>query len=179
MKCIVLVLLAVAAVYGAPQVPVFSYSYSTVNYQSAPLVQQPVAFRPQSEKQQFPPQAALVPQDDRAKVPQVETTTEQDDVNGTTTEQPISAENTTRSAASEDKDKEKLVEGSDDSFMQQGVYYIYHPSGLLQRIVYSTKNDVENMGYTAQLKYQDVEPIREPIYTYDPNTYVLQPLQVQ
>lgn len=79
---------------------------------------------------------------------------------------------------SSQNDKEKLTEGVDDSFTQQGVYYIYHPSGLLQRIAYSTKNDVENMGYTAQLKYQDVQPIKDPIYTYDPETFAVKQVHV-
>lgn len=56
----------------------------------------------------------------------------------------------------------------------QGVYYFYHPGGLLQRVAYLTKNDEENMEYTAKLKYQNVEPIKGPIYTYDPNTFEVQ-----
>ncbi|XP_049820036.1 uncharacterized protein LOC126264784 [Aethina tumida] len=61
---------------------------------------------------------------------------------------------------------------------EQGVYYVYHPSGLLQRVEYLRKDDTENKEFLAQLKYQDVAPIREPIYTYDPNTYVFSQLSV-
>lgn len=60
-----------------------------------------------------------------------------------------------------------------------GVYYIYHPSGLLQRVEYNTKNDEENKEYVAQLKYKDVEPIVDPIYTYDSNTLTLKQIQLK
>ncbi|KAJ8922027.1 hypothetical protein NQ315_008666 [Exocentrus adspersus] len=62
---------------------------------------------------------------------------------------------------------EKLTQGNNE-----GIYYIYHPNGLLQRVTYATKDDVERMAFSARLRYENVEPIREPIYTYDPETYV-------
>ncbi|KRT84179.1 hypothetical protein AMK59_668 [Oryctes borbonicus] len=71
------------------------------------------------------------------------------------------------------KDREELADNVD-----MGVYYIYHPTGLLQRINYATKNDLKNMAYRAEFKYQDVEPIVDPIYTYDPDTYVLRQVLV-
>lgn len=58
----------------------------------------------------------------------------------------------------------------------EGVYYIYHPSGLLQRVAYATKDDVEKMAFSAKLKYENVEPIKGPIFTYDPKTYVFKRL---
>ncbi|KAJ8982271.1 hypothetical protein NQ317_007243 [Molorchus minor] len=61
-----------------------------------------------------------------------------------------------------------------DDLTARGSYYIYHPNGALQRVVYATKDDVRNMVYSAQLKYQNVEPIKGPVYTYDPQSYVLQ-----
>ncbi|CAH1972243.1 unnamed protein product [Acanthoscelides obtectus] len=81
------------------------------------------------------------------------------DAEGTTTETPT----TTISA--------KLTEA--DAPEENGEYYVYHPEGFLQRIVYATKDDPQKMEYTAQLKYQDVEPIRSPVYTYDPETLAL------
>lgn len=61
---------------------------------------------------------------------------------------------------------------------QQGVYYIIHPNGLLQRIAFTTQDDLGNMEYQANFNYQDVEPILDPVYTYDPNTpLLLQTLQ--
>nr|CAI5832065.1 unnamed protein product [Callosobruchus analis] len=85
------------------------------------------------------------------------------DVDGTTTEYPT----TTISA--------KLTEA--DDLEETREYYIYHPHGLLQRIMYATRDDVKNMEYTAKLKYQDVEPIRGPIYTYNPDTFALSRLK--
>lgn len=58
--------------------------------------------------------------------------------------------------------------------LNQGVYYIYHPEGLLQRVSYSTKDDEKNMEYTTKLKYHNVEPIKGPIYTYDPKSFAFQ-----
>lgn len=55
---------------------------------------------------------------------------------------------------------------------EQGIYYIYHPSGQLQRIRYTTNDDQEGMVYSAKLRYENVEPINGPIYTYNPETYV-------
>nr|CAI5858457.1 unnamed protein product [Callosobruchus analis] len=50
-----------------------------------------------------------------------------------------------------------------------GTYYIYHPNGVLQKIVYSTKNDRINMEFIARLKYENVISIEDPLYTYDPS----------
>ncbi|XP_076251561.1 uncharacterized protein LOC143190874 [Rhynchophorus ferrugineus] len=58
-----------------------------------------------------------------------------------------------------------------------GVYYIYHPSGLLQRVRYETEDDTKNMAFSARLNYENVEPISGPIYTYDPQSYVFQRIQ--
>nr|XP_023026746.1 U1 small nuclear ribonucleoprotein C-like [Leptinotarsa decemlineata] len=62
----------------------------------------------------------------------------------------------------------------EDGLSQRGVYYIYHPEGLLQRVVYSTKDDVRKMEYSAKLKYENVEPVRGPIYSYDPRSFEFQ-----
>lgn len=62
--------------------------------------------------------------------------------------------------------------------VERGTYYLYHPDGRLQRVVYTTKADVQDMGFSAQLKYQNVEPIKEPIYTYDPQTLLLRQIQL-
>lgn len=91
----------------------------------------------------------------------------------TTTE--IPAETTTEAATTTEPSAQKLRK---EKFTQQGAYYIYHPSGLLQRVTYGTRDDVKNMAFSAQLQYQNVEPIREPIFTYDPKTFVLRRLQL-
>ncbi|XP_066248783.1 uncharacterized protein [Euwallacea similis] len=53
-----------------------------------------------------------------------------------------------------------------------GFYYIYHPSGALQKVSYLTSTGRNSLD--VKLKYQQVEPIRGPVYTYDPQTLVLQ-----
>ncbi|EEZ99127.1 hypothetical protein TcasGA2_TC005234 [Tribolium castaneum] len=74
--------------------------------------------------------------------------------------------------------KDKLSEAVEvEGLKEEAVYYIYHPGGPLQRVVYLARDDPQNMAYTAQFKYENVEPIKEPIYTYDPQTFVLQQLQ--
>lgn len=62
--------------------------------------------------------------------------------------------------------------------VERGAYYLYHPDGRLQKVVYSTKANVQDMGFSAQLKYQNVEPIKDPIYTYDPETLLLRQIQL-
>lgn len=51
-----------------------------------------------------------------------------------------------------------------------GQYYILGKDNTLQRVVYEaiqTEDDVANNGFTAQLRYSPVEPIRDPVYGYD------------
>lgn len=61
-------------------------------------------------------------------------------------------------------EKEKLVNND-----QVGVYYIYHPNGVLQRVEYLTENE-DDMTVSTRVRYKVVEPIKGPIYTYDPQT---------
>lgn len=64
------------------------------------------------------------------------------------------------------------VEQVDDTkpIKQTGQYYIYHPFGLLQQVVYQTENNEKKKEFSARLKYKDVEPLRSPIFTYDLNS---------
>lgn len=78
-------------------------------------------------------------------------------------------------AASNIDAKQKVEEKPE---IDQGIYYVYQPSGLLQRISYQTENDVRNMAYMAQLRYENVDPIKEPIYYYNPETLTLQRIQL-
>lgn len=51
-----------------------------------------------------------------------------------------------------------------------GQYYILAPDNTLQRVIYSTMvtdEDRQVNGFSAQLKYSPVDPIRDPVYTYD------------
>ncbi|CAG9769141.1 unnamed protein product [Ceutorhynchus assimilis] len=56
----------------------------------------------------------------------------------------------------------------------QGSYYIYHPSGLLQKVTYVKNDDAKKMSLDVKLKYENVDPIRGPVYTYDPESLVFQ-----
>lgn len=179
MKYLLIAIFA-AVVIAEPPSPVYSSRYSSVSKQGAS------EFRPlgiQFARQEVPQVYYIPPEFKYNPAPEQLNATEAD-IERATTEANFNAENSTESeaeqinVASKSAETERLSEGREESFSQQGTYYIYHPSGLLQRIVYATKSDVQNMGFSAQLRYQDVEPIRDPIYTYDPNTYVLQPLQV-
>ncbi|XP_062554415.1 uncharacterized protein LOC134219636 [Armigeres subalbatus] len=51
-----------------------------------------------------------------------------------------------------------------------GQYYVLGPDSNLQRVMYATsqsEDDRRNMGFTAQLRYSQVEPIRGPVYAYN------------
>lgn len=51
-----------------------------------------------------------------------------------------------------------------------GQYYILTPDNTLQKVIYmtsQTEDDVLTNGFTAQLRYEPVEPIRDPVYGYD------------
>ncbi|KAH0999891.1 hypothetical protein HUJ04_004197 [Dendroctonus ponderosae] len=103
-----------------------------------------------------PPPQEVVPPDEvsiTTEYPSTTTTILQDNATN-------SAENKT----------EKLQISSEK--LTEGQYYIYHPTGLLQKVSYITKDDGRNMAFSAQLKYKNVDPVRGPIYTYDPNTFV-------
>ncbi|XP_044735277.1 putative mediator of RNA polymerase II transcription subunit 21 [Chrysoperla carnea] len=47
----------------------------------------------------------------------------------------------------------------------RGFYYVYLPDGRLQRVVYTTSADLQNMAYTARVRYEDVDPVSAPIYS--------------
>lgn len=93
----------------------------------------------------------------------------------TTTELPTTTQNNDLEAedlgSGDAEDQSEKLTNADE-----GVYYIYHPSGLLQRVAYSTNDDAEKMAFSAKLKYENVEPIKGPIFTYDPKTYVFKRL---
>lgn len=151
MQYLVLVFLAAVAVYAEP-----------------PSSKQVKPLGVQFAKQEAVPQVYFIPPDYRREAAPKEATTQ-------ATPQDFSPEPESEQISVVSKPSES---NENDRYVQQGTYYVYHPTGLLQRIVYGIETDVKNMGFTAQLRYQNVEPINDPIYTYDPNTYVLQQLQV-
>ncbi|XP_019872076.2 uncharacterized protein LOC109600371 [Aethina tumida] len=97
-----------------------------------------------------------------------------------TTHEPTTTELPTTTQFNEEAETVEPIEGGESQRLQNGqeggVYYIYHPDGRLQRVVYATKDDVRNMEYFARLRYENVEPIRGPIYTYSPDDLVLRRL---
>ncbi|XP_055598398.1 uncharacterized protein LOC129747977 [Uranotaenia lowii] len=100
-----------------------------------------------------------------------EPATEQpEDVQPTTTVQPESDES---SQEEEGQDNVNVNDGRTvlavaNSF--SGQYYILGPDNTLQRVMYATSQtdeDLRDMGFTAQLRYTQVEPIRGPVYAYN------------
>ncbi|KAG5879881.1 hypothetical protein JTB14_037717 [Gonioctena quinquepunctata] len=126
-----------------------------------------------------PPQEYLPPPSQGYGTPTSEepTTTEAEK---STTEQPTTTEYatevTTESESANSLDGEKQNQKLTQSIEQEGVYFIYHPGGQLQRVVYTTNDDQIKMAYSASFKYENVEPISGPVYTYDPNTFIFQQL---
>lgn len=54
--------------------------------------------------------------------------------------------------------------------VSNGQYYILGQDNTLQRVIYmtsQTEEDLRRNGFTAQLRYEPVQPIRDPIYAYD------------
>lgn len=86
----------------------------------------------------------------------------------TTTEIPVTTEPNSEPIPVENA---KLQEGKVGGF-----YYIYHPNGVLQKVTYATRDAKGSLD--VKLKYQNVEPIRGPVYTYDPQTFTFQQVAV-
>ncbi|GLV43685.1 hypothetical protein CBL_06989 [Carabus blaptoides fortunei] len=122
---------------------------------------------PERQRLQDPPRAYSVPDEEP-------TTTEASTEESTDTPTTLAPES---SEINEDKVKANL-EGTEDVEQveisaeqqpeQQGIYYIILPTGQLQRVQYLTTNNAESMVYSTQLRYQNVEPIRGPIYAFNP-----------
>ncbi|XP_055372678.1 putative uncharacterized protein DDB_G0272516 [Condylostylus longicornis] len=56
-----------------------------------------------------------------------------------------------------------------NSINRNGQYYILSPDNMLQRVLFMTTPNKGDTGFTAQLRYMPVEPIRDPIYAYNEN----------
>ncbi|KAG8040161.1 hypothetical protein G9C98_000731 [Cotesia typhae] len=52
--------------------------------------------------------------------------------------------------------------------LKQGEYFIALPDGRLQRVQYVSRQDLEAMKYFAKIQAENVEPLRGPIYAYQP-----------
>lgn len=67
---------------------------------------------------------------------------------------------------------ENLKEESDneEEVVSKGQYYILTDDNTLQKVSFETKKsdkDVQDNTFTAELKYQPVEPIADPVYAYN------------
>ncbi|XP_035791344.1 gamma-gliadin-like [Anopheles albimanus] len=136
----------------------------------SPFFQQQVAALPQipQQQQQQPqqvPAETYGPPEQEEEQPQQQP--EQEETPGTTV-QPLDNDD---DAAAEDEyedDAGRTVVAISNGF--SGQYYILSPDNTLQRVVYSaTQTDEDRLvnGFSAQLKYAPVEPIRGPVYTYN------------
>lgn len=57
----------------------------------------------------------------------------------------------------------------------EGVYYVLLPTGQLQKVQYlTTLNDAQSAAYSTQLRYENVQPIQGPIYTFSSDAQLLQ-----
>ncbi|KAK9874484.1 hypothetical protein WA026_002832 [Henosepilachna vigintioctopunctata] len=161
-KFLVLVFAIVSLAHGLPQ---NYYRTDVGNYENAPYA--PSGWRPSGPYFRLParqqaPQGFYGTPSQEYGPPSEEPTTESD---VTTTETPTTTETEVEQIREPSENfSEKLRDG------EQGVYYVYHPTGLLQKITYATKDDQQDMAYYARIRYENVEPIREPIYTYEPTT---------
>ncbi|XP_050081199.1 uncharacterized protein LOC126568725 [Anopheles maculipalpis] len=98
--------------------------------------------------------------------PEQEEEPQQPEEQPVTTEQPQVPQD--ESEDDYDENTGRTVVAVSNSF--SGQYYILAPDNTLQRVVFSTMvtdEDRQVNGFSAQLKYSPVDPIRDPVYTYD------------
>ncbi|XP_050092949.1 uncharacterized protein LOC126575974 [Anopheles aquasalis] len=126
----------------------------------SPFFQQQVAAQPQQV-----PAETYGPPEQEEEQPQQQP--EQQETPATTV-QPLDNDD---DAAAEDEyedDTGRTVVAIANGF--SGQYYILSPDNTLQRVMYSASQTDEDRlvnGFSAQLKYAPVEPIRGPVYTYN------------
>lgn len=75
-------------------------------------------------------------------------------------------ESETEDASEEDQEPVIAVANS----ATNGQYYVLGQNNLLQKVVFmtsQTEDDRRNNGFTAQLRYSPVEPIKDPVYGYN------------
>ncbi|PSN42141.1 hypothetical protein C0J52_17138 [Blattella germanica] len=175
MLSVVCAILAVVLVSAEPEPPRFRNSYGPPSEaEEAPYP--PSGWRPSGRQFFLParqsnfyaPPAAYGPPTEEPTTTEQPTTTEVP----TTTEQDESAEFADGNGADPSRaERERDGQGS-------GVYHILLPDGRLQRVTFTASPNQPiqaygppssqgvNAGYVAQVQYQDVEPIRSPIYTF-------------
>lgn len=96
----------------------------------------------------------------------------------TTTVDP-EAEQVTEEFVNEREVEEVEGENVDPSIAvaNSGQYYVLAPDNTLQKVTFytrQTEEDRRNNGFTAELRYAPVQPIREPIYAYNEQGQLVQ-----
>ncbi|KAF5289455.1 hypothetical protein FQR65_LT11828 [Abscondita terminalis] len=147
-----------------------------------PPVRRVLVARPQRQQAQFLPLPIAGPRFAKQQLPQnfqPQPTTPEPESSTSQDSEEIDPQYDSKAVQNQPNGKnnnEKLVENENEE-LEEGAYYLYHPSGLLQKVVYSTSNNPAKMAFNAQLQLQNVDPISEPIYTYDPRSFVFQEIQ--
>lgn len=85
------------------------------------------------------------------------------------TEQPTE-ENLTEGGEREVEEVDEEAVDASIAVANSGQYYVLSPDNTLQKVTFytrQTEDDRRSNGFTAQLRYAPVEPIRDPIYAYN------------
>ncbi|XP_069698118.1 uncharacterized protein [Periplaneta americana] len=180
MKVLSLVLLAVVFVSAKPEpeAPRFRYNSYGVPAEVEEAPYPPSGWRPSGRQFFLPARQSSYYAPPVAYGPP--TTTEQPTEEPTTTEVPTTTEPETSAELADGNGADPSVADRERDGQSSGVYHILLPDGRLQRITFSAQPNQPNgalqaygapsqgvsAGYVAQVQYQDVEPIRSPIYTF-------------
>ncbi|KAH0554706.1 pro-resilin-like isoform X1 [Cotesia glomerata] len=128
--------------YGTPAVPENQYGTPT----PAPQDHYGAPGLPQNQygTPQYPSESSTVPDYDETTFPTTESQAE-----------PVESVN-------------ELDDTGNVDELKQGEYFIALPDGRLQRVQYVSRQDLEAMKYFAKIQAENVEPLRGPIYAYQP-----------
>lgn len=178
MNTFALIIVIVAAVSAEPVRPLNSRVSSAPQQQAPPY---PAAgWKPSGQQFRLPERQEQVPQTVYGPPPKYGPPTTTEPASETVTTDVPTADNTTASNSTTKNSTASIKEEPKSENLQEerGVYYVYHPNGFLQKVIFATSNDLQNMAYTAKIQYENVEPIRDPIYTYDPETLTFRQVQI-
>lgn len=79
--------------------------------------------------------------------------------------EPVTEENLVETEAEEVEDGN--VDLPSIAIANSGQYYVLGQDNTLQKVTFNTQRDSQTNGFSAQLRYAPVEPIRDPIYAYN------------
>lgn len=78
------------------------------------------------------------------------------------------------------QDQSSDIEENNQEIVSKGNYYILTEDNTLQKVSYQTKQSDKNSEdnkFTAELKYEDVEPISDPVFAYNKNGQLIRILR--